>query len=465
MRATKLMCTLGPASEARLDELVAAGMDVGRINCSHGTREDRDRLMAAVRRAEEGSGRPIGVLVDLAGPKVRLGELIGGHVTLVEGDRFVLRAGAAPGDREGASTTHPGLAGDLEPGDRLLLSDGAVELVVREAGREVVTEVVRGGTVRSRAGLNAPSERLGLPPVGERDREDAAWARDAGADWIGQSFVRRAEDVEQLRAVLGRDGPPVVAKIETRPAVEGIDRVLDAAEAIMVARGDLGAETPLEEIPVVQRDLVERATAAGVPVIVATQMLESMVDAPRPTRAEASDVATAVFQGADAIMLSGETAIGSYPVEAARTAGRIAEAAESLGARYLPPERPDAAVPDDPQAVADAAAEIARDGGAVAVACFTRTGRTAALLSSERPRVPIFALSPDPGVMRRLTLYHGVVPAGCRVPGDTDAMIALMEAGVREARLALPGEPVVMVTSSPFGTAHTNLLKIHRMPS
>jgi pyruvate kinase len=336
VRLTKLICTLGPSSQGRVAELIEAGMDVARINCSHGRREDHDRLLNAVRDAA--GGRRIGVMADLSGPKVRLGEVDGGETALEAAARFVLRSeGPMPGTAEGASTTHPGLSADLEPGDRVLLADGAVELrVVDTAGGDVVTEVVRGGPVRSRAGVNVPSERLSLPAITPKDEEDLRWALDARVDMVAQSFVRRAHDVRALVALMGRPRPTLVAKIETRPAVEDAQAILATADAVMVARGDLGAETALEEIPVIQKQLVATANRAATPAVVATQMLESMTSAPRPTRAEAGDVAGAVFDGADAILLSGETAIGAYPVEAARTAARILEVTETAG-RQLPP--------------------------------------------------------------------------------------------------------------------------------
>ncbi|HYZ11865.1 MAG TPA: pyruvate kinase, partial [Actinomycetota bacterium] len=343
MRATKLVCTIGPATESRVAELIEAGMDVARINCSHGTREDHDRLLRAVRAAMTDTGRRVGVMADLSGPKVRLGELGDGEVTLEPGESFTLRTEGL-GDAVGAPTTHPGLAGELEAGDRVLLSDGAVELrVVRTAGRQVATEVVRGGTVRSRAGVNVPSERLSIPAITPKDEEDLAWAVLAEVDMVAQSFVRAAFDVRALAGLIGDPRPVLVAKIETKPAVEDAAAIMRAADGVMVARGDLGVEMALEEIPLHQKRLVSLANRAAIPVVVATQMLESMTASPRPTRAEAGDVAGAVFDGADAIMLSGETAIGQYPVEAARTAARILQAAETAGAEFLPTGRePDA---------------------------------------------------------------------------------------------------------------------------
>jgi len=458
-RATKLVCTLGPASEHLLSDLVAAGMDVARVNLSHGSREDHERLVKAVRHASSETRRPVGVLADLSGPKVRLGELAGGELRLERGWSFVLRDGENPGDISGAPTSYPGLAEDLEPGDRVLLADGAVELRVVSSSDDVVTEVVRGGSVRSGAGVNVPAERLGLPAITPKDEEDVEWALSAEVDMVAQSFVRRADEVRALRSLLRREPPLLVAKIETGPAVRDADAIIDAADAVMVARGDLGVELPLEEIPLIQRDLVTRASHAGVPVIVATQMLESMTRSARPTRAEASDVAAAVFEGADAIMLSAETAIGAYPVEATQTAVRIAMVAGGSG--FVVSQRPTAA-PTDAHLVAQAAASVCLQGGVIAVACATRSGRTAALLSAARPRVPIYAFSPNERAVRRLTLYRGVYPSVLEHPKNTDVLIEMMDRRLVEAGHARPGDAVVMVTSSPFG-APTNLLKVHHL--
>lgn len=463
MRATKLVCTLGPASESRVGELIEAGMDVARINCSYGGQEDHDRLLRAVRSAAEEAGRIVGVMADLSGPKVRLREVEGGEITLETESRFALRADG-PGDPTGAATTHPGLAGELQPGDRVLLADGAAELrVVETSGGAVITEVVRGGTVRSRAGVNVPSERLGIPAITPKDEDDLAWAVQANVDMLAQSFVRRAFDVRALAGLIGEPRPVVVAKIETKAAVEDAAAIMRAADGVIVARGDLGVETALEEIPVHQKRLVDMANRAAVPVVVATQMLESMLTAPRPTRAEAGDVAGAVFDGADAIMLSGETAIGEYPVEAARTAARILQAAQTTGAEFLPAGREPDALDLEELPLARAAAVLARRGGADAVACFTRTGLTARLLSAARPGVPIVAFSPDPRAVGRMTLFHGVHPLPIDAPEDTDGMIASMDAGLHSAGLVEAGADVVMVASSPAGQTHANLLKVHRV--
>ncbi|HET9723115.1 MAG TPA: pyruvate kinase [Actinomycetota bacterium] len=464
-RRAKLVCTLGPATadRAAVMDLIGAGTDVFRVNLSHGDAEEHAALVATVRAAAEDSGTEPAVMADLPGPKIRLGELGQEPVRLEAGSTFVLRADGAPGDATGASTTYAGLGRDVQAGDRILLADGAVELCVRQVGAEVVTDVVRSGSVRSGAGVNVPAERLSLPAITERDRASLTTALDMGVDLVAQSFVRSAADVIGLRALMGWREVPIVAKIETRPAVESIDAILAQADAIMVARGDLGVELPMEEIPVLQKELLRSARAVGRPAIVATQMLESMIHAPRPTRAEASDVANAVLDGADAIMLSGETAIGEYPVAAAAAAERIAAVAEQRagGFRAAGPAPPHA---DEAAAVAHAAAQIAEDDPAVvAIACYTTTGRTAALLSVERPGVPIYAFVPDPRIRRSLSIRWGVRALPVEPPADTDAMIALMTDGLRTSGVVGEGRSVVMAASMPAGKAHTNMLKVHRL--
>lgn len=464
-RRAKLVCTLGPASAdaSVVAELIDAGTDVFRVNFSHGDPEDHAALVRTVRTAAEALGAEPAVMADLPGPKIRLGELAEEPLRLEAGSTFVLRRGGGPGDASGASTTYEGIGRDVRSGDRILLADGAVELCVRQTGPEVLTEVVKPGSIRSRAGVNVPAERLSLPAITERDRQALTDALDLGVDLVAQSFVRSAEDVIGLRALMGWREVPIVAKIETRPAVEGIAAILARTDAIMVARGDLGVELPMEEIPVLQKELLRAARAAGKPAIVATQMLESMIRAPRPTRAEASDVANAVLDGADAIMLSGETAIGEFPVEAARAAARIAEVAEERAGGFRsagpPPEHVDEA-----SAIAHAAAQVAADDpSVVAIACYTETGRTATLLSIERPSVPIYAFVPDAKVRRTLNVRWGVRALAAEQPPDTDAMIGLMDAGLRSTGVVAEGHSVVMAASSPAGKSHTNMLKVHQV--
>jgi pyruvate kinase len=463
--STKLICTLGPATFSfdRVRSLAEAGTSVFRVNFSHSTPQEHARSVSTVRAAEAEVDRPLAVMADLPGPKVRLGQLKTEPLRLVAGQTFLLRSGGEPGDAQGAPISYSGLGRDVEPGDRLLLADGEVELVVRAAGDPIVTECLRGGSVRSRSGLNAPSERLRLPAITDRDRESLARALDLGVDLVAQSFVRSSDDVDEMRSLMGERVVPIVAKVETRMAVEGITGVLASADAVMVARGDLGVELPLEEIPVLQKELIRRARRAGKPAIVATQMLESMIQAPRPTRAEVNDAANAVLDGADAVMLSAETAIGAYPVEAAAAAMRIASVAEQRGRPFREAEPP-CAHRDGPSAIAHAAAQVAaQHPEVVAIACFTGTGTTPRLVSFERPEVPIYAFAPGRQVRRALAIRWGVRPVAAEFPPDTDATIATMEEGLRRLGAAREGEVVVMVASSPAGRARTNLLKTHRM--
>jgi pyruvate kinase len=463
------MCTLGPATSGAdaVSALAGAGADIFRVNFSHGTLEDHAAAVADVRAAEERLGRPLAVLADLPGPKVRLGRLAGGRVRLRAGGGFHLRPAeddAGEGDEHGAAVGYAGLAGDLRRGDRVLLADGAVELSVeRLEGGTVVTSVVRGGTVGSGQGVNVPAERLGLPAVTDGDREALAAASRMGVDGVLQSFVRSASDLDDLRALMGARRLPIMAKIETRPAVDAFDDILRTAEGIMVARGDLGVELPLEELPVLQKDLLRRARSEGVPAVVATQMLESMQHSPRPTRAEAGDVANAVLDGADAVMLSAETAVGEYPVEAARAATDIAAYAERRGAEFRAPV-PECRHQDQPSAIAHAAADVvSRHPDVVALACYTRSGGTPRLLARERPGVPIFVLVPDEAVRRRLCVIWGVQPLAAETPEDTDEMIRRMDRALVDGGLASEGQAVVMVAPAPLGRAKTNLLKIHRL--
>jgi pyruvate kinase len=467
-RRTKLVCTIGPASLHRTSALVAAGMDVARLNFSHGSPASRAAAATAVRASAAEAGQAVAILADLAGPKVRLGELAGGSVELVAGRPFSLsgRGRDKPGTTTGATVSYRRLAADVRPGDRVLLADGAAELQVLGVHDDAVeTEVVRGGTVRSRAGVSIPSERVTTSALTAKDRADIPRTRELGADLVAQSFVRCAEDVATLRELLGADGPPIVAKIETRAAVDDFDRILGVADAVMIARGDMGVELPYEEVPIIQKQLVRRALDRGIPSIVATQMLESMISSPRPTRAEASDVANAVFDGADAIMLSGETAIGAYPVLAAEAAARICRLCEQRGSEHLAQGAPPAS-DTDARALAYAAVTLANAESAIAgIACYTRTGSTARILASLRPRVPIFAFSPDPAVVTRLALVHGVVGRTCTPETGTADRLGLMAWLLGESRSMAAGAAVVLVASTAAAGSGPNLLEVHRIPN
>jgi pyruvate kinase len=463
-RRIKVVCTIGPATAERIVALAGAGMDVARINFSHGTPESHVATARAVQRASAGAGRPLAILTDLAGPKIRLGALGGGAVELEAGRPFILRVaanGPATGDASGARVSYRRMAADVKVGDPIFLADGAAQLRVSGTDDEngVRTEVVRGGTIRSGAGVAIPAARLSSPALTTRDRADVPRAISMGATDVGQSFVRGAQDVADLRRLLGTDGPRIVAKIETRPAVESFDAILDVTDAVMIARGDLGVELPYEQVPLIQKQLVGRALERGVPTIVATQMLESMIAAPRPTRAEASDVANAVFDG---IMLSGETAIGAHPLEAAETAARIASLCEVGGAAYLPSgmSRPPGT---DTGALAYAAVTLAATLAEIAaIACYTRTGRTARILASLRPRVPVIAFTPDPEVGSRLALINGVVPR-LSVALDESDRLGRLNGLLGEARLLGDGATVVLVSSTATPGSAPNLLGIQRV--
>ncbi len=471
-RRTKLVCTLGPSTSGREAELVQAGMDVARLNLSHGSAASLAAAAAATRDAALTDDRAVAVLADLAGPKIRTGEVEGGAVDLAPGSSFVLsdagpragRDGARAGTAARVGVHYRGLARDLRPGDRVLLGDGAAELrVVRISGDDVLTEVVRGGTIRSRTGVSIPSDRRSGGPLTAKDRADVRSLGALAPDYVAQSFVRRPEDVAALRSLLGDDGPPIVAKIETRPAIERFDAILDLVDGVMIARGDLGVELPFEEVPLVQKQLVRRALDRGVPTIVATQMLESMISAPRPTRAEASDVANAVFDGADAIMLSGETAIGRFPALAAAAAVRIVEVCESKGRAHLPSGA--APRPGDAAALALAAVSLADvEPDVAAIACYTRSGRTARELASFRPTAPILAFASDPSVVARLALVHGVRPAAARAPKPDGEQMRFL-AGLVSASGNLPaGAAVVLVASTAAPGSGPNVIDLHRLP-
>lgn len=456
-RRTRLVATIGPASVGIAEQLVAAGLDVARINLAHGSEADHRRSAEAVRQASRAVGRTVGLLVDLPGPKLRLGMLPADRVHLQQGVAVTLTGPAIPASDASLPLSDAAVPPRLLIGDRILLADGAAELrVTGTPDGAAVAEVIRGGVVRSRQGVSVPAERMAADALGEADETLIPHLLELGPDFVGQSFVRSAADVELLRSRLP-DDVRIVAKIETRPALEDIEAILASADAIMVARGDLGVELPFERVPLVQKDLVRAALAAGKPSIVATQMLESMIRAPRPTRAEVSDVANAVIDGADAVMLSAETAVGEWPLEALRAAAGICAATDAHQAPTRPPAGlPSFGVDTDARALALAAVAMAdADPDVVALACYTHSGRTPRRLSSLRPGVPIVAFTPTPERARCLTLRRGVQPVVLEVEPDDPASIAhavvsALRAGVGEWKLG-PGESVVLVQTSVRG--------------
>jgi pyruvate kinase len=469
-RRVKIVCTIGPATQepARLRELIEAGMNVARLNFSHGAREDHAAVIARVRALSAELRQPVAILQDLQGPKIRLGRLRGGKATLTVGQPFVLTTDQIEGDGSRASISWAGLPADVKPGDPILLSDGLLRVeVLAVRGGEVECRVVDGGEVRERAGINLPGAVLGLPSLTEKDRADLAFGVEQGVDFMALSFVRRAADVTELKGLLAAAGAriPVIAKLEKPQAIEALDEILEVADGVMVARGDLGVEISPEQVPFIQKTIIHRAAQASVPVITATQMLESMIGQPRPTRAEASDVANAVFDGTDAVMLSGETSIGRYPVDAVRMMDRIVREAETH-LTFLPERRRRGAAGRAvtfPDAVADAAGRAAADLQATAIVAFTRSGFTARLISRHRPAAPIVAFTPHEAVCRQLALYWGVVPRLVSLMEDADQLIAAVDAELRREGLVAAGDNLVFLFGRPThreGTA--NVLRLHR---
>jgi pyruvate kinase len=434
-RRTKIVCTIGPASasEAQLRALVERGMNVARLNFSHGDHAGHGATLTRLRALAETLRVPVGILQDLAGPRVRVGTFPEGWVELEPAQSFVLTTRPVEGSGERASVSYAGLPGEVRPGDALLLADGTIELRVEEVGGdEIRCRVVVGGRLGSRKGINVPSGLSGLPILSDRDLDDLRFGVEHGVDYLGLSFVRSADDVQTARARVAALGGriPLIAKIETRAALERFDEILDAADGIMIARGDLSIETPFARVPVVQKRLIALANRCGKPVITATQMLFSMMSAPHPTRAEVADVANAILDGSDAVMLSEETAIGQHPVRAVEVMAAIALETERAAAVVEPPPRADAVSPSgDEEALVQAACQLAARLPAAAIVAVTRSGRTARLAASYRPAQPIVAPTSDPEVYRRLALVRGVAPL--LVPVSADDVEAALDAARR----------------------------------
>ncbi|MFY9584740.1 MAG: pyruvate kinase [Candidatus Acidiferrales bacterium] len=465
-RRSKIICTLGPASDSAemVARLMRAGMDVARLNFSHGTHAEHARTIAHIREASGRQARPIAILADLQGPKIRTGALEGGRpVWLRAGQRFVITTANTPGTSAAVSTTYKGLSREVRRGDRILLADGLIELrVLSVRGRSISCKVVNGGELGEHKGINLPGARLRVPAVTPKDRKDLAFALNHGANYIAVSFVRRAEDVLVAKAAIllaGKD-TPVIAKLEKPEAIENLDAILRVADGVMVARGDLGVETKPEMVPVMQKEIIARARDSRRPVITATQMLESMTQNPRPTRAEASDVANAIFDGTDALMLSAETAIGRYPLEAVEMMDRIVREAEGSIAEFPRPRRP--AQMDVAETICELICHASQELHLKVIAVFTETGSTARLISKYRPRPPIIAFSPNPETRRRLSLLWGVLPRTIAPVRDIDGLAAIAEKRLLEERLVRRGDVVGIVAGTPLGTrGTTNFMKFH----
>jgi pyruvate kinase len=471
MRRTKIVATIGPASESPeiIERLILAGMDVARLNFSHGTQEEHARKIVVLRDTAKRLGRPLAILQDLQGPKIRTGELVDSKpIQLKPGTRFTITTREHElGTPERVSTTYDALTKDVRPGDRILLSDGLIELRVLETSpEEVLTEVVFGGELREHQGINLPGVHVSAPALTEKDIEDLEFGLAQGVDYVALSFVRRAADLREIKRRIAAAGKntPVVAKIEKPEALDDIAGILEVTDGIMVARGDLGVEMPPEQVPVVQKQLIEAANDAGIPVITATQMLESMIRNPRPTRAEASDVANAIIDGTDAVMLSGETATGAFPVEAVQMMGRIAEVAEASGRHG---DHTVGAVwkvsrqPSTPDAISAAACAIVKALPTKAIVAFTMSGSTARLVSRLRPAVPILAFTPAPEVYRRLALVWGVTPMMSDYVERLEDLGSLMSQTLIARGLAQPGDQVVMTGGHPIAArGRTNFVKV-----
>jgi pyruvate kinase len=464
-RRAKIVCTLGPATSSpeRLSELIAAGMDVARFNLSHGSHEQHKEIYDRVRAAAAEQGRGVGVLADLQGPKIRVGRFADGPVRLGFGDVFTITTEDVPGDREQVSTTYEGLPGDVKAGDKILVDDGRLVLEAIEVdGPRVRTRVVVGGMISDNKGLNLPGVAVSAPALTEKDEADLRWALRTGFDMIALSFVRSPEDAELVRAIMDEEAVrlPILAKIEKPQAVERLEEIVDAFDGIMVARGDLGVELPLEEVPIVQKRAIELCREKAHPVIVATQMLDSMMNAPRPTRAEASDVANAVMDGADAVMLSGETSVGNYPIEAVSTMARIATAAEkaSLESTHTFDRVPETTG----GAIARAAAEVGAIVGAKALVAFTMSGETARRLARYRSPIPLLAFTSAPEVRGQLALTWGVETFQVPFVHHTDDMVRQVESALLSLGRCEKGDKVVIVAGSPPGNpGSTNALRVH----
>lgn len=467
MRRAKIVATLGPATSSyeNLKKIIDAGVDVCRMNLSHGTYDVHEEIYHNVRQAAADAGRAVAVLVDLQGPKIRLGKFEGGPYELAEGDLFTITTEDIVGTKELSSTTYKGLPGDVKAGDPLLIDDGKVALrVVSTDGTRVVTTVEVAGPISNNKGINLPGVAVNVPAMSDKDEADLRWGLRLGADFIALSFVRDAADIKRVHEIMDEEGIrlPVIAKVEKPQAVDNLEEIVDAFDGIMVARGDLGVELPLEAVPIVQKRAVELARRWAKPVIVATQVLESMISSPRPTRAEASDCANAVLDGTDAVMLSGETSVGEYPVVTVKTMARIIESTEDHGLDRIPE------LGTKPRtqggAITLAAAEVAEFIGAKFLVVFTESGDSARRMARLRCEIPMIVLTPHENILRRMALSWGVKSFLVDPVTHTDAMFVQVDDILLGQGLAEKGDKVVVIAGSPPGIAgSTNDLRVHKI--
>ena len=465
MRRAKIVCTLGPAVESpeKVKELIAAGMNMARLNLSHGSYEEHQGRLDRVRAAAKEAGKAVAVLVDLQGPKIRLARFENGPHELSRGDIFTITTDEVAGTKERVGTTYKGLPGDCKAGDRILIDDGKVTVEVIEVkGNDVITKCIQPGFVSNNKGINLPGVAVSVPAMTEKDENDLRWGLRAGADFIALSFVRNAADVKDVHAIMDEVGirVPVIAKIEKPQAVANLEEIIAAFDGIMVARGDLGVELPIEDVPMVQKRCIELSRDAAKPVIVATQMLDSMMSNSSPTRAEATDCANAVLDGADALMLSGETAVGEFAIQAVQTMARIIERTEELGLDRIRP------LTKNPRtkggAITKAAAEVGEILGAKFLVTFTQSGDSARRISRLRSSIPIIAITPDVGTYNRLALTWGIESLIISMVKHTDEMVLQADKILIDGKRAEIGEPVVIVAGSPPGIpGSTNAMRVH----
>ncbi|MGV2903917.1 pyruvate kinase, partial [Microbacterium sp. AGC62] len=467
MRRAKIVATLGPATSTyeTVRALIDAGVDVARLNLSHGDYSVHENNYANVRRAAEDAGRPVAILVDLQGPKIRLGKFENGPYELAKGDIFKITTEDIIGNKDICGTTFKGLPQDVKPGDFLLIDDGKVRVeVVETDGVTVTTKVIVAGAVSNNKGINLPGVAVNVPALSEKDEDDLRWGLRIGADLIALSFVRNASDVTRVHEIMAEEGVrvPVIAKVEKPQAVDALEEIVDAFDSIMVARGDLGVELPLEAVPIVQKRAVEIARRMAKPVIVATQMLESMINSPVPTRAETSDVANAVLDGADAVMLSGETSVGDYPVVVVETMARIIESTEEHGLERIAPLT--AKPRTQGGAITLAALEVAEFVDAKFLCVFTQSGDSARRLSRLRSRIPMIAFTPEPDIRRRMALTWGIRSTLVDMVQHTDLMYHQVDEYLLGNKLAEEGDKVVVISGSPPGIiGSTNDLRVHKV--
>jgi pyruvate kinase len=467
MRRAKIVCTLGPAVESveKVAELIDAGMNMARLNLSHGGHDEHQKRLDLVRAAAKKANKAVAILVDLQGPKIRLGRFSSGPHELLRGDTFTITTDDIAGTKEKVGTTYKGLPGDCKAGDTIMIDDGKVSVqVVQVKGNDVITKVIQPGMVSNNKGINLPGVAVSLPALSEKDITDLRWGLKAGADFIALSFVRNAADIKDVHKIMEEVGikVPVIAKIEKPQAVENLQEIVDAFDGIMVARGDLGVELPIEDVPMVQKRCITMARESAKPVIVATQMLDSMISNSQPTRAEATDCANAVLDGADALMLSGETSVGDFPIDSVKIMARIIERTEDVALDQIPPLKHSPATKAG--AITKAATEVGLTVGAKYLVAFTQSGDSARRMSRLRSPIPMLALTPEIGTYNRLALSWGIESLLTSTVNHTDEMVMQVDSILIEFKRVKIGDLVLIVAGSPPGIPGSiNAMRVHKI--